>query len=90
MIRILRDFKPILDLDLYGERMPEERITGSKVDLDLSAGLTYTSVYKVGLFAVTFQMSLIITKLNVCLHVATETGRYMNHLYVINLRMQGK
>ena len=29
MIRILRDFKPILDLDLYGEPMPEERITGS-------------------------------------------------------------
>jgi len=37
MIRILRDFKPILDLDLYTEHMPEERITGSKIDLDLSA-----------------------------------------------------
>jgi len=43
MIRILRDFKPVLDLDLYTcEHMPEERITGSKVDLDLSAGSTYT------------------------------------------------
>jgi len=28
MIPILRDFKPILDLDLYGEHLPEERITG--------------------------------------------------------------
>jgi len=43
-IRILRDFKPILDLDLYGEHMPEERITGSKVDLDLSY---YTRVHMV-------------------------------------------
>jgi len=31
MIPILRDFKPILDLDLYGEDMPEERLTGSKI-----------------------------------------------------------
>jgi len=45
MIRILRDFKPILDLDLDGEHMPEERIRGSKIDPDLSAGLTYTRVY---------------------------------------------
>jgi len=30
MIRILRDLKPIPDLDLYSEHMPEERITGSK------------------------------------------------------------
>jgi len=28
MIPILRDFKPIVDLDLYSEHMPEERITG--------------------------------------------------------------
>ena len=48
IIRILRDFKPILDLDLYSEHMPEERITGSKIDLDLSAGSTYTRVYMVG------------------------------------------
>jgi len=41
MIQILMDFKPIPDLNLYGEHMPEERITGSKIDLDLSAGLTY-------------------------------------------------
>ena len=41
------DFKPILDLDLYDEHMPEERITRSKIDLDLSAGLTYTQVYTV-------------------------------------------
>ena len=41
MIRILRDFKPILNLDLYGEHISEERITGSKIDLDLSAGSTY-------------------------------------------------
>jgi len=47
MIRILKDFKPILDLDLYGEHIPGERITGSKIDLDLSAGLTYTQVYMV-------------------------------------------
>ena len=50
MIPILRDFKPILDLDfcdLYGEQMPEERITGSKIGLDLSAGSTYTRVYTV-------------------------------------------
>jgi len=46
MIRILRDFKPILDLDLHGEHMPEERITGSKIDLDLSAGVDlYASIY---------------------------------------------
>ena len=47
MIPILRDFKSILDLDLYGEHMPEERITGSKIDLDLSAGSTYMRVYTV-------------------------------------------
>jgi len=47
MIRILRDFKPVLDLDLYGKHMPEERITWSKIDLDLSAGSTYMQVYTV-------------------------------------------
>ena len=47
MIRILRDVKPIFDLDLYGKHMPEERITGSKFDLDLSAGSTYTRDYTV-------------------------------------------
>ena len=47
MIRILRDFKVILNLNLYGEHMPEERITGSKIDLDLFAGLTYMRVYMV-------------------------------------------
>ena len=36
----------VIDLDLYGEHRPEERITGSKTDLDLSAGLTiYMSIY---------------------------------------------
>jgi len=47
IIRILRDFKPILNLDLYGEHMPEERITGSNIDLDLSAGSVYTQAYTV-------------------------------------------
>jgi len=47
MIKILRDFKPILDLDLYGEHMPEERIAGSKIYFDLSAGSTCTRVYMV-------------------------------------------
>ena len=42
MIQILRDFKPILDPDLYSENMPEDRITVSNTDLDL-----YTRVYKV-------------------------------------------
>ena len=37
----------VIDLDLYGEHRPEERITGSKTDLDLSAGSTYTRVYMV-------------------------------------------
>jgi len=41
------EFKSIFNLDLYGEHMPEERITGSKIDLDLSAGSTYTRVYMV-------------------------------------------
>ena len=45
--RVLMDFKPILDLDLYGEHVPDERITGSKIDLGLSAGSTYTLVYTV-------------------------------------------
>jgi len=44
MIQMLRDFKPILD---HGEYMPEEIITGSKIDLDLSAGSIYTRVYTV-------------------------------------------
>ena len=44
MIPILRDFKPILDLNLYGEHMHGERITGSKIGLNLSAGSTYTRV----------------------------------------------
>jgi len=39
MIQILRDFKPMLDLDLYGEHMPEEEI-----DLDLSTRSTYMLV----------------------------------------------
>ena len=47
MIRILRDFKTMLDLDFYGEHMHEEIITGSKIDLDLTAGSTYTRVYMV-------------------------------------------
>ena len=41
--------KQLGQLDLYGEHMPEERITGSKIDLDLSAGSTYTRVYMVPL-----------------------------------------
>ena len=44
MIPISRDFTSILDLDLYGEHMHEERITGSKIGLDISAG---TRVYTV-------------------------------------------
>ena len=47
MTMILRDFKPILDLDLYGEHMPVEQITGSVIGLNLSAGSTYTQVYTV-------------------------------------------
>jgi len=39
-MRTLRDFKPILILDLYSKHMPEERITGSNIDLDL-----YASIY---------------------------------------------
>jgi len=35
MIGILRAFKPVLDLNLYGEHMLEDRITGSKIDLGL-------------------------------------------------------
>ena len=34
-IQILRDFKPIFDLDLHGENISEERITGSKIDLSI-------------------------------------------------------
>ena len=34
---------------LYGEHMPEVRITGLKIDLDLSAGSTYMRVYIVHL-----------------------------------------
>jgi hypothetical protein len=37
----------VIDLDLYSEHRPEERITGSKTDLELSAGSTYTRVYTV-------------------------------------------
>ena len=43
----MRDFKSILDLDLYNEHIPKERITGSKINLDLSAGSTYIQVYMV-------------------------------------------
>ena len=42
VIQIFKDFKPILDL--YSEHMPGERITVSKIVLDLSAGSTYTRV----------------------------------------------
>jgi len=41
--RMTRDFKPIPDLDLYSEHMPEERITGSKIELNLST--LYVSIY---------------------------------------------
>ena len=44
---ILRDFRLILDIDLYSEYMPEERITGSKINFGLSAGSTYTRVYMI-------------------------------------------
>ena len=37
----------VIGLDLYGEHRPEERIIGSKTDLDLSAGSSYTRVYTV-------------------------------------------
>ena len=51
MIRILRDFKPILYLNLYSEHMPEERITGSKIDLDLSARVDlYTFIYGTSIY----------------------------------------
>jgi len=40
-------FKPILNIDLYGEHMPEERSIRSKIYLNLSAGSTYTRVYTV-------------------------------------------
>ena len=43
-VSFLRDFKPLVDLDLYGEHMPEERITGSKIDLDISVRSTYARV----------------------------------------------
>ena len=36
-----------VNLDLYDEHVPEERITVSKIDLDLSAKSTYTWVYTV-------------------------------------------
>ena len=42
IIPILRDFKPILDLNSYSEHMPEERITGSKIGLNLSASIYST------------------------------------------------
>ena len=48
LIRIFRDFKPILNLHLYCEHMPEERITVSKIDLTtyLPGGLDlYVCVY---------------------------------------------
>ena len=44
MTTIVRDFEPILDLDLYGEHMPKERTTGSKIDLICQVDL-YTSIY---------------------------------------------
>jgi len=37
----------VINLDLYGEQRPQERITGSKTDLDLSVRSTYTRVYTV-------------------------------------------
>jgi len=37
----------VIDLHLYGEHRPEERFTGSKTDLDLSAESTYMRVYTV-------------------------------------------
>ena len=54
MIRSLGDFKPILDLDLYGEHMPEERITRLKIYRDLSAGSTYTRVYTVFIIVIIY------------------------------------
>jgi len=62
MILILRDFNHIIDrnffknwqantsevdLNLYGEHMPEERIIGSKTDHNLSVGLTDMRVFTV-------------------------------------------
>jgi len=36
-----------VNLDLYSAHMPEERIPGSNIDLDLSAGLTNMPVFMV-------------------------------------------
>ena len=59
MIRILRDFKPILDLNLYGEHMPEERNTRSKIDLDLSAWSTYMGVYMVPFIVIVHTVTIL-------------------------------
>jgi hypothetical protein len=40
----------VIDLDLFSEQKLEERITGSKTDLDLSARWTYTRVYTVVIY----------------------------------------
>ena len=62
MIPILRDFNHFIDkkhfknwqvitlevnLDLYGRHMPEERIPGTNIDLDLFAVLTNMRVFMV-------------------------------------------
>ena len=46
-----------IDLDLYGEHY-RERITGSKTDLNLSAGSTYMRVYMVFKCAKQTQISM--------------------------------
>jgi len=49
-IQILRDFKPIFELDLYGEHILRKELRGQKLT-DLSAGSTYTRVYRVCVFS---------------------------------------
>jgi len=61
----------VIDLHLYGEHMPEERITGSKTDLDLS---TFTC-NKIVLFAVMLLFALLLS----------FTSQYFHYLFSPNI-----
>ena len=75
------DFKPILDFNLYGEHMPEERITGSKIYLNLS----YTRVHEenavVAYELLMRRLFMYLVIIGFCMQDVCDTMICFNHIY---------
>ena len=83
MIRILMDFKPILDLNLYSEHLPEGRITGSKIDLDLSAGSTYMWVYMIVAIIIIIIITILLSFIVIIIIIITILLSFIGIIIII-------